>query len=145
MSTPPEPADGDYNRAGELDALAWTWSILAGIIVSMRIYSRLRLTHNMWWDDYAIILTVVCLRPSLRQLERSVYQRSLRASLASHGSIHHLLDRPRRHFWLSSPLLSYTATSDVRFPFELDHPACRHYGSRFWEDFRCSPHLTYHG
>ena len=65
MSTLPEPAHGDYDRSGELDALAWTWVILAGIFVSMRIYSRLRLTRNMWWDDYVMMLTMVCRRPSL--------------------------------------------------------------------------------
>lgn len=60
MASLPKPVDGDRNRASELDALAWTWTAVASAFVSMRIYSRLRLTRNLWWDDYTMIVTVVC-------------------------------------------------------------------------------------
>ena len=58
-STLTEPPDGDRNRAGELNAVAWTWTTIAGICVGLRLYSRLRITRNMWWDDYFIFLTMV--------------------------------------------------------------------------------------
>lgn len=53
------PPDGDRNRAAELDAVAWSWTALSSVVVASRVYSRLRITRNIWWDDYFIILTFV--------------------------------------------------------------------------------------
>ena len=55
----PEPPDGDHDRAGELNAFAWTWCALASMFVTMRVCSRVFLTKNMWWDDWFIIITLV--------------------------------------------------------------------------------------
>ncbi|KAL8831610.1 MAG: hypothetical protein Q9191_000761 [Dirinaria sp. TL-2023a] len=59
MSTSPIPAGGDGNRAGELDAVAWTWAAVASIFVALRVYSRLYITHNIWWDDHVIVLSTL--------------------------------------------------------------------------------------
>ena len=53
------PPDGDRNRAVELNAFAWTWFSLSTVIVVARIYSRLVLTRNFWYDDFLIVLTWV--------------------------------------------------------------------------------------
>ena len=53
------PLDGDVNRNTELTGLSWTLASLALVFVTLRIYSRVFITRNMWWDDWAIILTLV--------------------------------------------------------------------------------------
>ena len=41
--------------------------VLAVVCVCLRMYIRIRLTHNFWWDDGFIIAAVVRLR-ALRQI-----------------------------------------------------------------------------
>lgn len=60
MSTLAAPPGGDRNRATELNAIAWTWFSLSTVFVASRVYSRLALTRNLWYDDYFIVLTWVC-------------------------------------------------------------------------------------
>lgn len=60
MSTLAAPPGGDRNRATELNAFAWTWFSLSTVFVAGRVYSRLALTRNLWFDDYFIVLTWVC-------------------------------------------------------------------------------------
>ena len=64
MSTLTAPLDGDRNRAGELDAIAWSWCAVSIVVVGAKLYSRIRITRNMWWDDWFIVITMV---PSLNK------------------------------------------------------------------------------
>lgn len=57
MSTLTAPPGGDHNRATELNAFAWSWLSVSTVFVAARVYSRLRLTRNIWYDDYFIVLT----------------------------------------------------------------------------------------
>ena len=47
------------NRASEIHAFTWTLEIAAMTFVIARMYSRIKLTHNVWWDDYIICLAWV--------------------------------------------------------------------------------------
>lgn len=53
------PPDGDTNRANELNAVAWTWIALSSVVVALRFYTRIRLTKNLSWDDWFILITLV--------------------------------------------------------------------------------------
>ena len=59
MSALDAPAGGDQDRATELNAFAWTWFSISTVFVAARVYSRLRLTRNFWYDDVFIVLTLV--------------------------------------------------------------------------------------
>lgn len=64
MSSPPPPpplSDPAWqdNRAAELIGLTWTWCGLSLVFVGMRMYTRLKLKHNFWWDDFMILFTMV--------------------------------------------------------------------------------------
>lgn len=63
MSTLIAPPGGDHDRATELNAFAWTWFSLSTAFVAARVYSRLALTRNFWYDDFFIVLTWVQNRP----------------------------------------------------------------------------------
>ena len=59
------PLDGDVNRNVVLTTgVSWTLTSLALVFVNLRTYSRVFITRNMWWDDWAIIFTLVSLRSS---------------------------------------------------------------------------------
>ena len=49
----------DQNRATELNAFAWTLFSLSTVAVSARVYSRLTLTRNFWYDDFFVVLSWV--------------------------------------------------------------------------------------
>ncbi|MCJ1282166.1 hypothetical protein MMC26_001489 [Xylographa opegraphella] len=57
MDTPPE--GGDVDQAPLLDGVSWSLTCVALCFVVTRVYSRIRLTNNMWFDDWFIILTMV--------------------------------------------------------------------------------------
>ena len=59
MSVLTAPLGGDQNRATELNAFAWTWFSLSTTFVAARLYSRLKLTRNFWFDDFFIVLSWV--------------------------------------------------------------------------------------
>lgn len=58
-SSGPPPPGGDYNRAGEVHAFTWTLEILSLMFVIGRMYSRIKLTRNVWWDDWCICFALV--------------------------------------------------------------------------------------
>ena len=64
MDPGPAPLDGDVNRNTVLTCLSWALASLALTFVTLRIYCRVFITRNMWWDDWAIILTLVSSQPS---------------------------------------------------------------------------------
>jgi len=49
------PADGDYNRGPTIMAIAVVSMALAFICVCIRLFVRIRLTKNLWWDDGLIV------------------------------------------------------------------------------------------
>ena len=55
----PPPSGGDYNRAGEIYAFTWTLEILSLAFVVGRLYSRIKLTRNVWWDDWCVCFALV--------------------------------------------------------------------------------------
>jgi len=57
MSTLEVPSDGNQNRAGWLNAVAWTEVTVSTVFVALRLYSRTRLTRNLWWDDWFMVIT----------------------------------------------------------------------------------------
>ena len=59
------PPGGDTNRANELNALAWTWFALSSVIVALRFYTRIRLTKNLSWDDWSMLITLVWTVPDI--------------------------------------------------------------------------------
>lgn len=59
MSSFTPPPDGDQNRATELIVICWIEFIIALAFVAARFYSRIRITRNVWWDDWWILITLV--------------------------------------------------------------------------------------
>ena len=55
----PPPPGGDIDRASEVHAFTWTLESVALICVAARMYSRVKLTRNLWWDDWCICMAVV--------------------------------------------------------------------------------------
>lgn len=60
MTTLAASPDGDQNRATELIAVTWVWCSLSLMAICLRLYSRVRITKNLWWDDWVIFFTMVC-------------------------------------------------------------------------------------
>ena len=61
MSTSGPPAGGDQDKSVELLALSWTWASLSLIMISLRFYSRIKITQRLWWDDFFALVTMVSL------------------------------------------------------------------------------------
>ena len=90
QSAPPE---GDSNRAVELNALAWSWFAVSSIVVSLRFYSRIGLTRNLWWDDWFILLTLVRLLPIFGCFLLTISQTGINIDLHLHVDLHGLPGR----------------------------------------------------
>ena len=56
MSRLTAPPGGDWSRAAELNTFAWTWFSHSTVFIAGRVYSRLTLTRNFWYDDFFIVL-----------------------------------------------------------------------------------------
>ena len=52
------PPDGNQNRAEWLNTVAWSEAGVATVFVALRFYSRTRITRNLWWDDWFILITL---------------------------------------------------------------------------------------
>lgn len=57
MATPALPPN--HNRAGEVYAFTWILEILSLTFVVGRMYSRIKLTRNVWWDDWCVCIALV--------------------------------------------------------------------------------------
>ena len=57
MATPALPPN--HNRAGEVHAFTWILEILSLTFVVGRMYSRIKLTRNVWWDDWCVCIALV--------------------------------------------------------------------------------------
>ncbi|MCJ1292579.1 hypothetical protein MMC34_004130 [Xylographa carneopallida] len=49
----------DDNAEGELIAVCWAWTSVSLIFVTLRMYSRVRVAHKIWWDDWTILATMI--------------------------------------------------------------------------------------
>lgn len=87
------PAEGDSNRAVELNALAWSWFAVSSIVVSLRFYSRIGLTRNLWWDDWFILLTLVRLLPFLGCILLTISRIGINIDLHLHVDLYGLPGR----------------------------------------------------
>lgn len=59
MSAPATaPTGGDKNRATELLAVTWAEFTVSLALVALRFFTRLRITHNLWYDDWVILFTL---------------------------------------------------------------------------------------
>ena len=59
MAAIPFSSENDQNRATELVVVTWVWCSLSLMAVGLRLYSRVRITRNLWWDDWIIFFTMV--------------------------------------------------------------------------------------
>ncbi|KAL8852448.1 MAG: hypothetical protein Q9221_002678 [Calogaya cf. arnoldii] len=50
----PAPPGGDFNRAAEVHTFTWVMVSISMVFVVGRMYSRAKLTKNVWWDDWCI-------------------------------------------------------------------------------------------
>ncbi len=53
------PPGGDKNYGGALIGINWAVFAPANIFVALRIYTRLKISHNLGWDDGMIVLAQV--------------------------------------------------------------------------------------
>lgn len=58
------PPGGDVSRSAALLGTSWALAALAMTFVAARIYCRACITRKIWWDDWAIIFTMVSSRSS---------------------------------------------------------------------------------
>ncbi|KAL8979687.1 MAG: hypothetical protein Q9177_006073, partial [Variospora cf. flavescens] len=59
MDMLPPPADGDQDRGTELIIICWIEFAIGLAFVAARFYTRIRITRNLWWDDWWILVTSV--------------------------------------------------------------------------------------
>ena len=57
MATPGWPPN--LNRADEVYAFTWILEITSLVFVVGRMYSRVKLTRNVWWDDWCVCIALV--------------------------------------------------------------------------------------
>ncbi|KAL8829800.1 MAG: hypothetical protein Q9191_001803 [Dirinaria sp. TL-2023a] len=53
------PAGGDQNAGRTINAVNWTFTTIAILAVTGRIIGRLALTHNIGWDDFWILVSLL--------------------------------------------------------------------------------------
>lgn len=56
---PPLPIGGDQNRAHKLLGASWTLFAISACLVIARMYTRIVIQHNVGWDDWMILFTLV--------------------------------------------------------------------------------------
>lgn len=59
MATRSPPAGGDFNRANEVYAFTWAMLTVSVLCVIGRMYTRVKLTRNVWWDDWCICTALI--------------------------------------------------------------------------------------
>ena len=66
MAAPAPPPDAEGNRSRELLTVTWIFCALSSLVVGLRLYVRVRMTRNLWWDDWVMFFTMVRGKPSTR-------------------------------------------------------------------------------
>ena len=59
MDRNPSPKGGDVDRSAALLGTTWALAALAMTFVAARVYCRTCITRKLWWDDWAIVATMV--------------------------------------------------------------------------------------
>lgn len=49
----------DKSIEPKLDVLDWAMTMLAGVVVGLRIYNQYRTRSRLWWDDWIAIVSWV--------------------------------------------------------------------------------------
>ena len=65
----PPPIGGDENGANQIHIFTWAFAVTSILFVAARLYSRVKLTKNLWWDDYLICASLV--RPDTESVKSS--------------------------------------------------------------------------
>ena len=64
MSSPQAPpAGGDRDMGSTINAVNWTFTMVALAAVCARLFGRIKLSRNLGWDDFWIMVSMV--RPSV--------------------------------------------------------------------------------
>lgn len=53
------PQGGDRDRGAVILGVTWTYTLLAAIVVGLRVYTRVKLVQKIWWDDGLAVLAIV--------------------------------------------------------------------------------------
>ena len=53
------PAGGDQNKGPSIEAVIWIFTSIALLTAVFRIFGRLRLTRNIGWDDFWIVIAML--------------------------------------------------------------------------------------
>lgn len=48
------------NRGTRLDAVCWSLVAASGILLFLRVYSKLWSRRGLWWDDHFLLISWVC-------------------------------------------------------------------------------------
>ena len=56
-SIPPE--GGNRDRGSIILGVTWTLTMLALILVCLRIVTRVKLVQKIWWDDWLAVFSIV--------------------------------------------------------------------------------------
>ena len=141
MTAPPPSPGGDVSRSHELLTVTWLFASLSSIVVSLRLYSRVKMTRNLWWDDWVMFFTVV--RES--QVQRPRVRKTILSDLmcgfpGPHNNLLRLLH----------PLCSQRRRSSCRILESISAPRNNvdqlgisnilHHGHCNRQDFRCHTH-----
>ena len=59
MDSLPIPSGGDQNRGPELVAVIWAFTTLATIIVSLKIFTRVKILQELALDDLFTVFALV--------------------------------------------------------------------------------------
>ena len=59
MDRNPHPQSGDVDRSAALLGTSWALAAIAMTFVAARVYCRTCITRKIWWDDWAIVITMV--------------------------------------------------------------------------------------
>ena len=54
---PPGAAD---DRASYILSVTWIEYDISVVLIALRFWSRVKITRNLWWDDWAILVPFVC-------------------------------------------------------------------------------------
>ena len=131
---PPSP-EGNHNRAHELLIVTWLWCALSLIAVALRLYSRIRITRNLWWDDWVIFFTMV------REFQRRKRIRKVSeiASLGTHNNIFCILHALCGQRWRSPHCILEPCAARGDHQAQLGLPNILYHGHSNGQSFRCYP------
>lgn len=92
------PSGHGQDSAALLLAVAWTECAISSIFVTFRFYCRKKITKNLWWDDWFILITFVSQLVSTVKVTLdseqvfAIISSSLFTGYALNGGTRHILD-----------------------------------------------------